>query len=107
MARTPETTEAPTTADLAAQLEELKADLAQITETLTALGKAKGEAAVDAAKAEVDQLRKKGEEQIQNLQAQASQLACQANEMIRQNPGAAMGVAAGLGFFFGLLLVRK
>ena len=113
MARTPETSPvaddatAPSTADLAAQLEALKADIVGLSETIAALGKAKGKEVKEYAAAEAAALRERGEEKVAHLQQRAGVLSDQANAMINQNPATAIGVAAGVGFLVGILLTRK
>jgi len=110
MARSPSASDngkEPTAEDLSRQIEELKADLAGITETLAGIAKARGQAAGDAAYAEASRLYKQGEKTIHHLQSQAGEFSDQAEEMVRKQPAIAMGIAAGIGFLIGLIMSRK
>lgn len=109
MARSPETADItePTTAELSAQIDALKTDLAAIAETLTTIGRARGQAVADAARDEAYNLKARGEEKVAELQNHAAELTSQANQMLRENPAAVLGVAAGAGFLVGVLLSRR
>lgn len=97
----------PSTAELSAQIEALKADIAGLAETLGALGKAKGASVIDAAKDEAYLLKLRGEEKVAQLQQRAASLTAQAEDAVRENPQTALGIAAGLGFLFGVIMSRR
>ena len=86
----------PTVEDLSKQLDELKADVAKLVETLAAMGRAQGEHVADDLRARAEKMR-----------AQGSASAAEAELMARERPAAAMGVAAGVGFLLGLILARR
>ncbi|OWJ80755.1 MULTISPECIES: DUF883 family protein [Haematobacter] len=97
----------PSMAELSSQLDSLKADMVAITETLAQLGRAKGQQVADAARSEAQALRERGEQKVADMQDRAYQLSDQTSQMVRENPATALGVAAGAGFLFGLLLSRR
>lgn len=97
----------PSTAELSAQIEALKADLAGLAETMAALGKARGASLVESAKDEAYLLKLRGEEKVAQLQQKAATMTAQAEDAVRENPQTALGIAAGLGFLFGVILSRR
>lgn len=108
MARTePEELIQPSVSELSTQLEALKADVKALTDTLTQLGKAKGQEFADAARYEAQALREKGEQKFADLHGRASELGDNTSQMVRENPATALGVAAGMGFLLGLILSRR
>jgi len=86
--------------DLSAQIEILKTDLAQLTQILSDYGIAKSEEVKQAATAKAAQYRAAGRETAQEAQSQAE-------EFIRTQPATALGLAAGLGFLVGMIMVRR
>ncbi len=92
---------------LSDQIETLKSDIAAITKTLADLGKTTKDAAVTGAKAKATELRDTGEQQMRAAQARAEDYGHQAAEAVRNQPAAAVGIAAGLGFLIGFLTARK
>lgn len=97
----------PTTEDLARQMDALKNDLAKVTETLAEMGRAQGRALAGDLRAGAERARAEGERQAEFLQQRAEEMAMEATDMVRRQPAAAMGAAAGLGFLVGLLTARK
>ncbi|TRD21679.1 DUF883 family protein [Palleronia caenipelagi] len=82
----------PTTDDLARQMETLKSDLAQLTELMGDLGKAKGQEMRAKAEFKAQELRHEAENQLGELEAYVS-----------RNPLQAMGIAAGIGLLIGFM----
>ncbi|AXI40548.1 YqjD family protein [Sulfitobacter sp. SK011] len=89
-----------TVGDLSDQIAVLKNDIAALTNTLGAYGKAKSEEASRTAKETVDDLTTAG--RVKALEAQQ-----QAEEFIRTQPATALGIAAGIGFLVGLITARR
>jgi ElaB/YqjD/DUF883 family membrane-anchored ribosome-binding protein len=97
---------APTPEDLAADIEQLKADIAKLTEQLRETGQHSYGAARRAASEGVEQLRAKGEEAIENLKAGANDLEQQISDSVREKPLTSLAIAAGVGYLFALLARR-
>lgn len=93
--------------DLSAQIETLRNDLSDLTSIITDLGKAKGNEAVSAAKSKAADARDVVADQAEVARKQAAELQSQANEFVHNQPAAALGIAAGLGFLVGFLGTRK
>jgi ElaB/YqjD/DUF883 family membrane-anchored ribosome-binding protein len=97
-ARTPE--------DLAADIEQLKADIAKLTELLQETGQHSYGAARRAATEGVDQLKAQGEAAMENLRARANDLEGQISDSVREKPLTSLAIAAGVGYLFALLARR-
>lgn len=97
----------PTTADLQAELEALKQDIANLGATLGEYGRARGEDLKSAAKDQAQFLRAKGEESVAHAQKMTTNAYHQAEDSVRENPAAAVGIAAAVGFMVGLLAGRR
>lgn len=89
------------------QIAALKADLAQISRTLAELTRQQGQSAMNDARAKAEAMRDKGAEQVEALRAKADEAMEQADAFVRDRPGAAVGIAAALGFVLGLLTARR
>lgn len=103
----PTTKTAPDMQDLSAQIEALKADISQITTTLTEMGTARKDAAINSAKSQAEHLRAEGHKQLEMAQSTAEDYGAQAADAIRRQPAAAVGMAVAAGFIAGLLTSRK
>lgn len=97
----------PDTSDLADQIETLKSDIAELTRLVGAYGQSKGREAGAAARETAENVKAKGEAQIEDLKVQAAQAQKAAEDMVARQPGAALGIAVGLGFLAGFLVSRK
>tara|TARA_R110002072_G_scaffold1309_11_gene10711 strand:- start:329 stop:649 length:321 start_codon:yes stop_codon:yes gene_type:complete len=86
--------------DLSEQIAVLKSDIAALTNTLGAYGKAKTTEATETAKDTVDDLAAAG--RVKAIETQK-----QAEEFIRTQPATALGIAAGVGFLVGLITARR
>ena len=98
---------APSTEDLARQVETIRADIAALTKTLGDFGKAQGEYLAGEARRGADEMRRAGEAQFNLLRNQAGDAGRQAEEFVGKNPGMALGIAAGAGFLIGLISSRR
>lgn len=106
MARSPAKTP-PTTEDLASQIDDLKEDLSTITVTLTELTKAKRDEAIRTAKLQTKKLKNAAEEQVDDLSNYAGELQGYMEDKVREQPAMSLGVAAGLGFLAGMIMVKR
>ncbi|KIN74162.1 DUF883 family protein [Sulfitobacter guttiformis] len=86
--------------DLAAQIGTLKNDLATLTQKLSEFGVSKAESASHAAQAKASELKSAGQEKA--LEAQLH-----AEDFVRNQPAASLGIAAGLGFLIGMITARR
>ncbi|WP_066707617.1 DUF883 family protein [Celeribacter ethanolicus] len=96
-----------TSADLSAQLETLKADVAALTSTLADYGRAQKEQIGATAEETYEAAKKKGAETAQHARKQARDAYTGAEQAVRANPAASVGIAAGVGFLVGLLTARR
>lgn len=93
--------------DLESQIAALKADVAALTGTLKGMGVQQGEALKASAMDSASALRKRGEETAAEVQKTAQEYYATAETRVRDNPAAAVGIAAGVGFLAGLILNRR
>ncbi|TYB89250.1 YqjD family protein [Oceaniovalibus sp. ACAM 378] len=101
------TTKTPTPEDLSMQIDQLKLDIALLTETITDIGKSKGDELADTVRSKARSARAAGEEQVAELQRRAQETANSAEDYVRANPAAALGIAAGFGLLVGLITSRR
>ncbi|WP_298493497.1 DUF883 domain-containing protein [uncultured Maritimibacter sp.] len=93
--------------DLEAQIAALKSDVSELTTTLGKLGKeASAEAKSRASKA-ASSAKDSAYSTANAAGAQAREYYGQAEAQVRENPAAAVGIAAGVGFLVGLFMARK
>jgi ElaB/YqjD/DUF883 family membrane-anchored ribosome-binding protein len=89
--------------ELEAQVAQLQDDLKSITETLKKLTEDKASEVKDIAKAEFRQLKRRGQDMIEDVQDQAGEYEQQLKDTIREKPLTAVAAAAGIGFVLALL----
>ena len=94
-------------ADLQAQITALKTDIASLAGTIKDMGAAQKDHLVAAASNKSEALRAKGEAALHDAQQTAGKVINEAETKVRDNPAAAVGIAAGLGFVVGLVAGRK
>ena len=94
-------------ADLSEQVETLRKDLASLTQTIADLGKAKGNEAVNAARAKVSDARDHAADAAETARLQAMEFQDKADSFIKHQPATALGIAAGIGFLIGFLGSRR
>jgi ElaB/YqjD/DUF883 family membrane-anchored ribosome-binding protein len=68
---------------------------------------ASGREYADRARLEAERLYETGQQKAQEVAHYAEERYDEVSEMVRRNPGQALGIAAGIGFLFGLLLSRR
>jgi ElaB/YqjD/DUF883 family membrane-anchored ribosome-binding protein len=93
--------------DLEAQIQKLKADVNELTTTLKDVGNSAASEYKGRAKKTAKKARAKGEKAAREAQDSAVAYYRTAEGQVRENPAAAVGIAAGIGFIVGLVLSRK
>ncbi|PTQ74923.1 DUF883 family protein [Celeribacter persicus] len=96
-----------TSADLSAQIETLKSDVAALTDTIAEYGRAQKAQLGAVAEDKIETAKKIGMETAQQARQQARDAYAGAEKTIRANPAASVGIAAGVGFLVGLLTARR
>lgn len=94
------------TADLEADINQLKADIEKLTQQLAMTGEHGYGAAKRAAAAGVEQLRAQGEAAFGSLRGSAEDMEAQMVARVREKPVTSLAMAAGAGFLFALLTRR-
>jgi ElaB/YqjD/DUF883 family membrane-anchored ribosome-binding protein len=94
------------TSDIEADIRQLRADIAKLTEQLATTGEHSYGAARRAAKEGVEQLRAQGEATIESLRGNAKDIEDQITAAVREKPVTSLAIAAGVGFLFALLSRR-
>lgn len=92
--------------DLEADIRQLRADIAKLTEQLATTGEHSYSTARRAAKEGVDQLRAQGEAAIEGLRSNARDVEEQVLATVREKPITSLAVAAGIGYLLALLSRR-
>lgn len=82
--------------DLDRQIEALKTDIADISQTLAQMGADRRDATVDGMRDTAAQMQRKG-----------AAIGEQAADAVRQQPATAMALAVGAGFIVGLMTGRR
>lgn len=93
--------------DVRNQIAALQADVAQLTKTVGDYGRARGDEAKAAATKKAEELRLRADHLRHEAETQLKTGYAQAETAVRDNPAAAVGIAAGLGFLVGLLSARR
>ncbi|WP_099824317.1 glycine zipper domain-containing protein [Oceaniglobus indicus] len=96
-----------TTEDLAKQVDQLKTDIATLTQSIGDLGRAKGEEVSRSVREQARAARAAGQDHLAAVQLQAEDKYRDAENYVRTNPAAAIGIAAGFGFLVGFLGSRR
>ncbi len=97
----------PTPEDLAQQIETLRADLSRIAETMGELARLRAEEQAERLREARDHVGRMAEQEARRIYRQAGDAMEQADEMIRERPAMAVGIAAGLGFLVGLMMSAR
>jgi ElaB/YqjD/DUF883 family membrane-anchored ribosome-binding protein len=98
--------ESVSSSDIEADIRQLRADIAKLTEQLATTGEHSYGAARRAAKESVEQLRAHGEATIESLRGNAKDIEEQVLATVREKPVTSLAIAAGVGFLFALLSRR-
>lgn len=92
--------------DLEDEIEQLKAEIANLAKQFQTVSEHSYGTARRAATEGVSQLRAQGAEAIENLRGSASDFEKQLADTVREKPVTALAVAAGIGFLFALMSRR-
>lgn len=90
----------PTVTDLSEQIAILKDDISALTTTVGEVGKAQAVGVAESAKAAAVDLSETGKQAVSETQQKAE-------DFIRTQPMAALGIAAGLGLLVGIAASRR
>lgn len=93
--------------DIQKQLSVLQKDVSELTRIMGEYGRAQGESLKESASRKAHELRDEADARFRRGEAQARDAYMQAETAVRDNPAAAMGIAAGLGFLVGLITARR
>jgi ElaB/YqjD/DUF883 family membrane-anchored ribosome-binding protein len=93
--------------DVNHQLTVLREDIANLAAALAEYGKAQGQSLKAAATEKATDTAEAGTEAMQRARAKAEVAYSDAETGIRENPVAAVGIAAGLGFLVGMIATRR
>ncbi|UCI08722.1 DUF883 family protein [Mesorhizobium sp. B1-1-8] len=100
------TADDPSTADLEADIRQLRADIEELTKQLAKTSEHGYGAAKRAAADGVEQLRAQGEAAFESMRGSAQDLEAQIVASVREKPVTSLAIAAGVGFLFALLSRR-
>jgi ElaB/YqjD/DUF883 family membrane-anchored ribosome-binding protein len=92
--------------DIEAGLEQVKNDIAALTDTLAQYGKGKINGIQSAASNKSEIALKSSEETLNELRAQVEQLSGKVETQIKEKPLQSIAIAAGIGALFALIAKR-
>lgn len=95
------------TAELQAQIQTLKNDIAELTATVARYGRAQTEALKAQARTGLRTVAERGQEQMTAAQELAAAKYAETEDYVRAHPATSVGIAAGAGFLVGLLASRR
>lgn len=93
--------------DMSLQMMVLREDIAQLTAAVAEYGKAQGMNLKSAATQKAAGLAQAGTETAAAVKHKAEDAYSEAENAVRANPAAAVGIAAGVGFLVGMLATRR
>jgi ElaB/YqjD/DUF883 family membrane-anchored ribosome-binding protein len=93
--------------DVSKQMAILRDDVANLTATVAEYGKLQGQILKSNATEKVGNIAETGAAAAGALKAKAEKSYSDAEEAVRANPAAAIGIAAGIGFLVGMLSTRR
>lgn len=93
--------------DLETELAVLRSDISEITDTIKNIGRSGASDLNARARETAGALKAKGAEQARRAGDNAAAAYSSAEDTVRQNPAASVGIAAGVGFIVGLFLARR
>lgn len=94
-------------AELQAQVAALKSDLGELTSAVTRYSRAQAESLKAQAAEGIRYAQDVGQEQLAAASEYAGRKYAETEDYIRTNPTTAVGIAAGIGFLFGLIMARR
>lgn len=93
--------------DVREQVAALQNDVAELSKALSSYGRARGEEAKLAAEQTAQDLKHRAQLLGEEAETQLRTGYAQAETTVRENPAAAVGIAAGVGFVLGLITSRR
>lgn len=93
--------------DVTNQMKVLREDVAKLTEIVAEYGKARSRELTSEAANKAADVAQTGKDAAKAVQTKAQNGYADAEEAVRQNPAAAVGIAAGMGFLVGLVASRR
>jgi len=93
--------------DVSKQMAVLRDDIAALTATVAEYGKAQGDIMKSAATTKAQEVAQSGAAAADALKVKATKSYSDAEDAVRANPGAAIGIAAGVGFLIGMITARR
>ncbi|MDF3414378.1 DUF883 family protein [Sulfitobacter sp. M57] len=93
--------------DVTKQMAILRDDIANLTATVAEYGKAQGDIVKAAATSKANNVVENGTAAADAVKAKATKSYSDAEDAVRANPGAAVGIAAGIGFLVGMISARR
>ncbi len=93
--------------DVSKQMAVLREDIAKLTSIVADFGKAQSAKVKSDAVHKANEIAETGKSAAHSLQETAQTTYADAEESVRQNPAAAIGIAAGAGFLVGILASRR
>ena len=88
------------------QLARIKADIAELASTLSAIGSRKVDGARSQADQRMSELARAGEEAIADLRRQLRTIERDLTDKVQEKPLQTLGIAAGIGFLLALVMRR-
>lgn len=95
-----------TQADMEAEIQRLRDDVAKLKDQLREAGQHGYSAARRAASDSVDHLKLRGEAAMEDIRTQAKDYEAQISEAVREKPISSLAIAAGVGYVLALLTRR-
>lgn len=93
--------------DVAKQMKVLREDIANLSATVAEYGKAQGNLMKSVAAEKAADIASTGKNAAKTVKNRAEQSYSDLEETVRENPAAAVGIAAGVGFLVGMLSSRR
>lgn len=107
MAQAKSTASETASKDVAEQIDNLRADIAKLSNAMAELGRAKGDEFRSYAKTQADAARAKAHDGADYMRENAKMAYSKANDFVVERPAAALGIAAAVGFIIGHFSARK
>lgn len=98
------TTGSPGADDLLKQINEIRAEMTKLSKLVGDIGEASATTLKGQAKERIDRLSEATEEELRALRERADLAGQKLTESVREQPLAAVGIAAGVGFLIALLM---
>lgn len=107
MAQSTKSNVAELNTDVSKQMAVLRDDIASLAATVAEYGKTQGDIIKASATSKANDMAETGTAAADALKEKASKTYTDAEDAVRANPGAAIGIAAGVGFLVGMMSARR